>query len=371
MIVCAVGVGIYAFVATPKFRSVAIVRGIENKSGGLGSLLASKLAGLGSIGGFAASMGEVRGDYYVMLLRERSMTEKVIEKFDLRKRLDLEDAPFEDVMDAWKGRVYFKFEPATSSVKIQVDDKDPQFAKDVVEFYVQELDRKNRDLESTKARKEREFAAQRLAEAKDKLFALEDSMSAFQRATGIFDLEEQAKATVQAVAAIQAERLKAVAEYEMMARIFASDNPELSMARMKVAGLDSSLTFFKSNNQDSTERDFILRLESASEDGKTYLRLYRDIEIQSLLLVVLTQQYEQASMDEARNTPTMAVVEPANIGTKRVSPKRGMLVGIGAGFGLMIGLLISGFMNTVAALSSPDHPDHNRYVRFRRSWSGA
>lgn len=370
MLLCAIGVGIYAFTATPRFRSSAVVRGVENKSGGLGSLLASKLAGLGSIGGFTASLGEIRGDYYLMILRERSMCEKVFEKFDIRNRLELPDDPIEDVIDAWKNRVYFKFEAATNTVRIQVDDKDPNFAREVVEFYIQELDRRNRELESTKARKEREFAGNLLAEAKAHLFMLEDSMAAFQRESGIFNLEEQAKATVQAVAAVQAERFMAVAEYEMKSKLFTNENPELNLAKLKLASLDSSLKNLTGPKGDASERDFLLRLDSATEDGKTYLRLYREIEIHSILLALLTQQHEQAKMEEARNTPTMAVVEPASIGYKRVFPKRGMLVGIGAGFGLMIGLIIAGLLSTFGAMSSPDHPDHDKLLRFRRSWSG-
>ncbi|MBL0060458.1 MAG: hypothetical protein IPP40_02945 [bacterium] len=88
MLIAGVAVGIYAFTATPLYRSTAIIRGVENKSNGFGSLLASKLSGLGNLGGFAASMGEVRGDYYLMILRERSMGEKVIERFGLRERLE-------------------------------------------------------------------------------------------------------------------------------------------------------------------------------------------------------------------------------------------------------------------------------------------
>lgn len=369
-LVCAIAAGVFAFTTTPKFRSEAIIRGVENKSGGLGSLLASKLAGLGNITGFAPGMGEVRGEYYLMVLRERSMSEKVIEKFNIRTRLKLEKALIEDVLDAWKSRVYFKYDPATSTVRIQVDDEDPQFAKQVVEFYIAELDIRIRDLESTKARKEREFAGNRLDEARTTLYALEDSMAQFQRVSGIFDLEEQAKATVQAAAAVQAERLVARAEYEMKAKLFNSDNPELSLAKMRMASLDSSLSYLTSPRAENAERDFLLRLDTATDDGKTYLRLYRDIEMNSILMAILTQQYEQARMEEARNTPTLAIVEPASVGNKRVSPKRGMLVGLGATLGIVLGLVSAGVLNVATTFSSPEHPNHEKLLKLKRSWSG-
>ncbi len=370
MLIGGIAVGIYAFTATPFYRSTAIVRGIENNSGGLGGLLASKLAGLGNLGGFATSMGEIRGDFYLVLLRERTMGEKVVEKFNLRDRLKMPNAPIEDVLDAWKARIYHKFEPTPNTVKISVDDPDPKFAQSVVEFYVESLDLRLLELGTVKARKEREFAGQRLEEARSTLYALEDSMSAFQRRSGIFNLEEQAKATVQAVAAVQAERMLARADFELKQKLFTSENPELQIARMKLAGLDSSLYYLNTAPESPAERDYLLRFDAATEDGKTYLRLYRDIELYSLLMALLTQQFEQAKMDETRNTPTLAIVEPATLGTKRVSPNRAMLIGLGAGLGLVIGLLGAGIMSTISAVSASDHPDHEQYLKLKRSWSG-
>lgn len=367
---CALAVGIYSFVATPLYRSSAVVRGIENKGSGLGSLIASKLSGLGNLAGFAPALGEVRGDYYLLLLRAPTMNKRVIEEFDLRTRLKMPDEPIEDVLEAWKSRVYFKYESNTNTVMVQVDDPDADVARRIVEFYIAELDRRNRELESTKARKEREFSANRLVEARATLYALEDSMAQFQRTSGIFDLEEQAKATVQAVAAVQAERLMAQAEYEFKAKLFSGDNPELNIARMKLAGIDSSISTLMSPQAAGLEHDFLLRLDSATEDGKTYLRLYRDIEVNSLLMIMLTQQYESARLEEARNTPTMAVVEPASVATRRSWPKRGLLVGLGAAAGMLIGLFGAGVMQAKLALSSPEHPSYPALQRLSRSWSG-
>lgn len=370
MLIAGIAVGIYAFTATPHYRSSAIVKGVENSSSNFGGMLASKLAGLGNLGGFAASMGEVRGDFYLVILRERSMGEKVVEKFDLRNRLKMQDAPIEDVLEAWKNRVYQKYEPTSNTVRIHVDDPDPKFAQSVVEFYIEQLDVRLRELGTIKAKKEREFAGARLEEARATLYALEDSMSAFQRRSGIINLEEQAKATVQAAAAVQAERLLARAELELKRKLFTSENPELQIAQMRLAGLDSSLNYLNAVPESPAERDYLLRFDAATEDGKTYLRLYRDIELYSLLMALLTQQYEQAKMDEARNTPSLAIVEPASLGTKRVSPKRSMLVGLGAGLGLVIGLLGAGVVSVTSAISSEDHPDHGRFLKLKRSWSG-
>lgn len=367
-LVCAIALGIYAFTAQQVFRSAATVKGVDSESGGLGSLLASKFAGLGSFGGFGGALSQTRGDYYLLILRGRSMSEKVIKEFNLRSAWKMEEAVIEDVIMALQGRTYFKYEPATNTIVIQVDDPDPAQAKAMCEFYIKELDFRNQEIESSKARKEREFTGTRLAEARATLYALEDSMAAFQRESGIFNLEEQAKATVHAIAAIQAERVLAQSEFELKKRLFAADNPELDLSRIKLAAIDSA--FLRMTGADSElEHDFLLHLDRATEDGKTYLRLYRDIEINQLLMAVLTQQYEQAKLNEARNTPTMVVIEPTAIGSKRVAPKRSMIVGLGAMIGFVLSILYAGLVSTIRRHKDDRHPSHESYRRLIRSWS--
>ncbi|MCB9357293.1 MAG: hypothetical protein H6506_00895 [Calditrichaeota bacterium] len=365
-LVCAVALGIYSFVTRSQYRSIAVLRSVEQESGGFGSILASKLAGLGNLGGFSASLGEVRGDYYLLILRGRAMSEAVIDRFDLRSRWRMPTAPIEEVIEKLNSTTYFKFDAGTNTIKVQVDDWEASKAKEICDFYVSELDQRNQSLETQKARKEREFVEKRLAEARETLYALEDSMAEFQRTSGIFNLEEQARATVQAVAAVQVQRTLAQAEYQIKSQIYEKENPELQMARLKKESADSSLA--RLINNDSAEKDFLLRLDRASEDGKTYLRLYRDIEINSLLSALMTQQYEQARYSEARNTPTMLIVEPSAEGTKRVWPKRGVLVGLGA----IIGFALSGFgclfYEYFARLNDPAAPGHEDLKKMRRSW---
>ncbi len=366
-IICAVALTIYAFTAQEKFRSVAVVRGVEAQSSGLGSILASKLSGLGNLGGFTASLGEVRGDYYLLILKGRAMSEAVIEKFGFRKEWKMEKAPLEDVIEVLNSRTYFKFDAGTNTVRIQADDKDPERAREICSFYVEELDKRNQTLESNRGRREREFMEQRLTDARSTLFALEDSMAEFQRKSGIFDLEEQAKATVQAVAVVQAQRTLAQAEYQIKSQLFEGTNPELQMAKVKLESFNSSLEKMLRGESD-IEKDFLLRLDRATEDGKVYLRLYRDIEINSLLTAVLTQQFEQARLSEARNTPTMSVVEPPALASKRVWPKRGMLLGLGAILGFFLGVMFCAVIDYFRAVSRDTHPAYESVRRLKQSW---
>nr|MBC8490743.1 hypothetical protein [Bacteroidota bacterium] len=62
------------------------------------------------------------------------------------------------------------------------------------------------------------------------------------------------------------------------------------------------------------------------ELGVQLLRMKRDVEIQNTLFTFLTQQYEEAKIQEARDTPTVQVLDKAIRPEKRAKPKRKLIV---------------------------------------------
>lgn len=57
-----------------------------------------------------------------------------------------------------------------------------------------------------------------------------------------------------------------------------------------------------------------------------YLDLYREIEIQSKLMEVIYPLYEQAKLEEARETPTVLVLDHAVPPEKKARPIRSLVV---------------------------------------------
>ena len=55
-------------------------------------------------------------------------------------------------------------------------------------------------------------------------------------------------------------------------------------------------------------------------------RLKREVEIQSKLYAFLTQKYEESKIQEARDTPTIQVLDDASQPIKRYKPKRTLMV---------------------------------------------
>jgi uncharacterized protein involved in exopolysaccharide biosynthesis len=350
-----------------RFRSIAVVRSQESGGEGIGSLIASKLGSLGGLANLAPSLGKIPEEMYISILESRWMSERVIDHFDLRTVYGMKTAAIEDVVKALVSRADFDLDELSSVLTIRVEDRSPLRAKEITEYYVDQLDLRNQELKSEASRKEKEFIGQRLDEERWRLTSTEDSLYRFQLATGILDIEEQVKATIQAAAALEAQKLIAQTELQMNLRIWGSINSEAQLSQLKISSIDSTLQALIHSHGVKSD-DLLLGMEEASQQGMIYLRLYRDIQVEQLLVGYLLQQYEQARIGELRNTPTLMRIEPPMVATKRAWPRRSLMVGI-AFFATFIfaSALALAFETFIRIARDPNHPQHLHYLDLRRS----
>jgi hypothetical protein len=66
--------------------------------------------------------------------------------------------------------------------------------------------------------------------------------------------------------------------------------------------------------------------------------LYRETKIQETVYELLTQQYELAKVQEAKEIPTVKVLDPAMVPTKKSFPPRTVLVVLGTMLGITLGM---------------------------------
>jgi uncharacterized protein involved in exopolysaccharide biosynthesis len=361
-------VAVISFLLTPRYRSTVIVRAAESSNSGLGGLLAAKLSSVGGIGGLLPSFGEVPGELYVTILKSRWMFERLIEAFDLRKIYHLESGPLENVIQVAQSRTRFELQPESQTILIYADDADPVRAQAMAQFLADELDKRNQSLRSANAREQREYLGARLDETRQALTAFEDSLVSFQIGTGIVNPEEQVKATINTTAALEAERLAAQVELEMSRHLY-GEGTQPDFLGLRLASIDSALyRLAQSKSADEKGWDVMLHLQDAPESAIRFVRLKRDIEIHQILTAILIQEYEQAKLDEMRNTPTIMRVDPPVISEKKSWPRRGLMVGAASICSLILSSFLALLIDFFRATRNPAHPQHERMGRVRASW---
>ena len=80
------------------------------------------------------------------------------------------------------------------------------------------------------------------------------------------------------------------------------------------------------DTSENVRGNLFLVLSEIPQIDADLMRLTREVDIQSTLFIYLTQQYEDAKIQEAKNTPTIQLLDPAVTPIKKSSPKRLLMV---------------------------------------------
>lgn len=316
-LVCLVSITLYFFVFDLIFLSSATIKS-SSKSSGLLSALESGLPDIEGLdelsGGGGKSAKELAA--YEEILKSRRCLEEVIKKFGLQDRDDflfMEDA----IKNFREEKMQINVEKLSGTMTVSVLDKDPKLAKEIVEYLLLELDKINIELNVTNARNNREFIEKRYNEAIADLTKSEDSLKSFQMIYGMAP-DLQIKASAQSVFSMEAELKSEEVKLDVLRKILSPDQPEIKLQEEKVSSIKNKI----SEIENSTDLDDFLRLGNSPQIAMSYLRLQRNLEIQTKIVTFMLPLFEQAKIEEKRETPTVLVLDKPYIAERKTKPKR-------------------------------------------------
>ena len=310
-------------------------------------------------------------DRYVVILKSSSVLSSVIQKFDLVHVYDITSYPGEKTAKELLSNTDFMIEPE-GNLTVAVYDKDPQRAADMANFFVAELNRVNSELKVQNAKGNREFIEQRYQKNLSDLSAAEDSLKAFQKTSGILALPEQIEASVKAVSEFSAQIALKEVESSVLSRTLSENHPLVEESRNEVNELKRKLEEMKSGtNYRKGEMKSIVPFNNFPELGSEYLRRYRDVEIQYKILQFLTPVYEQAKVEENRQTPSVLVLDKAGPPERKAKPKVAVYALMGFVLSALIGLFITFLVEAVSRLRAK-HPESFMALSdaIRKDWFG-
>jgi uncharacterized protein involved in exopolysaccharide biosynthesis len=316
-----------AYLLPKKYEAHTVLMPPKSSGEGLSKIMKgiplAKLAGAGSLLS-AQGGGENLENLYLAILGSRMLDHEVIDsfklahvyKFDRKKTYYVEDLEKEF-------RKHIGFEVADEGTFVlKAEDESPQRAAGIANFMAARLDAIYKRLSVETEHNQRVFLEQRLALIKTDLDSAENRIVEFQKRNNMMDIEEQSKATIDAGTTMEAKYLAAELNLDIDRRVFSPDNPKIKEAEMELAELrrqrDSLLRERKS--------ELLIPYKMAPDLGLQLLRLKRNLKIQETLFEMMMSQYETAKFEEAKNTPTVQVLDVAVPPQKRVSPKRMKIV---------------------------------------------
>jgi uncharacterized protein involved in exopolysaccharide biosynthesis len=337
-----------AFLIPPRYESTARLMPPDNQSISGLAMVASMMSSGGGGGsgssGLAGMAGDLLGvrstsELFVGILNSRTVQDKLIQQFDLRKLYGIRG--MEDARRSLAAKTTISVERKSQIVSITVTDKSPQRAAAMAQAYVEELNRLVAELSTSSARRERIFLEARLQAVNQDLQAAEKEFSEFASKNTAIDVKEQGKAMVEAAAMLQGQLIAAESQYEELREIYTDNNPrvrslkaridELRRQLEKLGGKGESITSVSSQPGDSMYPS-IRKLPLLAVN---WADLYRRARIQEAVLEALTKQYEMAKVQEAKEIPTVKVLDTAHIPDRKSFPPRLVVMALGTilGFG--------------------------------------
>jgi len=319
----------------------------QGSSAMLLAALAGRSSGLGGLGSLAGGLlgGHTTAALFVDLLHSGTVSGHLIERFHLQqvyhKRYVTDTAKHlakcTEVTDDKKSGV----------ITITVEDTDPVRARDLAQGYLDELNNLVTQTSTSSAHQERVFIEKRLHSVEADLEHAQLELSEFSSTHSTIDIKEQTRASVDAAAKVQGQLLVEQAELDSMRQIYGDSNVRVRETEAAVAALRHDLDRMNGSaaplspatgaSQSALNQDDLTPpLRQLPRLAVPFADLYRRVRVQETVFELLTQQYEMARIEEAKDIPVVSVIDAPGIPEKRSYPPR-LIVALGfAAFGFVV-----------------------------------
>ncbi|RPI03210.1 MAG: hypothetical protein EHM72_02080, partial [Calditrichaeota bacterium] len=289
---------------------------------GISSLISSlPVGGMGLGLGLGTLSDET--NLYLALLNSRTVQETVIKRFDLQSTYKTKTMQ-ETIKILSKNITIEINEDNTLSLTVRA--KTPSFCgkedersakklcTDMANFFIEKLDSVNKVVKLEKARRTRVFIEKRYLQNINDLKLAEDSLHVFQEKYGMVSLEEQTKAIISTIAEVKANLLMKEMEVGVLSLEKSPSHPELRRAQNELKQLQSQYNSLKQKSQAFTNgkanNEMLIPFGNIPTIGLEFARLFRSVKIQEMLLEFIYPQYEQAKIQEEKDTPTVQILDP-------------------------------------------------------------
>lgn len=352
-----------SFLITPVFESTAtILPPQKQQSSGLAGVL-GQLGGLASAAG-ALSGVKMPGDLYVGILGSRTIADKLIARFKLNERYD------EDTMDETRKALALRSEISTGKkdglISVKVADKDPKFAAELANAYVNELASLTQNLAITDAAQRRVFFEKQLKEAKDNLANAEVELRKTQEKTGLVQPSAQVGAMITTIAQLKGTIAAKEVQLNSLRTFATGANPQMQQTQEELRALRGQLAKLESD-QPTRERDLMVSPGKIPAAGVEYVRALRNVKYYETIFELMAKQYEVAKLDEAEDSSMIQLLDRAVPAEKKSKPRRSVYAIAGFAGGLALALLSVLFREGYRR-SRQDPTGALKWQRLRNAW---
>jgi capsule polysaccharide export protein KpsE/RkpR len=329
-----------AFAIPKQYKSSTSIMPPDQQNSGAMMLaaLAAHSGSLGALGNLAGGLigGHSSSELFIDLLHSGSVSGHLIDRFNLlsvyhkRYRIDAAKhlAHCTRIIEDKKSGV----------ITIEVEDTDRARARDLAQGYLDELNNLVQRTNTSAAHRQRVFIEQRLQKVQADLEQAQLDFGEFSSKNSTIDIKEQTRAMVDAGARVQAELLLEQSGLESLRQVYGDGNVRIHETEARIASLKAELAKMTGSSAplaadeplnagsgpaDALKQDALYPpLRQLPRLAVPYADLYRRVKVQETLYELLTQQFEMARIEEAKDVPSVSVIDSPGIAEKKSFPPR-------------------------------------------------
>jgi uncharacterized protein involved in exopolysaccharide biosynthesis len=321
-----------------------------------------------------SAVGARPNTIYIDIALSRTIGEKIIGEFDLKTayKADL----MTDALAALHSHTSFSL-LENGLLKVSFEDQNPEKAAAIANRYVELLDEFNMTLNVTRAGKTREFIGAQLEMHERELREAEDDLKSFQQEHEALQLDQQVTSAIDLVAGLTAEAIALEVDLKILGQYTSPSSEEYVRKKKRFDETLGQLEKFKADSargDDDHIRSYFPSFDRLPDVALELARRLRRVKTEEAIYKLLVEEYERARIEEARDTPTVVVLDQASVPELRSRPRRTMLVLFGGVAGLGWSTLFALFLTVwredryraraVAELVGPIGSDLKRLFRF-------
>jgi uncharacterized protein involved in exopolysaccharide biosynthesis len=323
-----------AFLIPKRYESTTLLMPPDQQSESGLAMMAAVLGKADGLSGLGANLFGLKtsGDLFVGVLRSRTIEDAIITKFDLR--MVYGDKRWEQARTDLAERTDIFNDRKNGIISITVTDRNPQRAANIAAEYVAQLNVVMTQLNTSSAHRERVFLEDRLVQVQKDLESSEKDFSEFASKNTALDVQSQGKAMIEAAASLGGNLIASETELEGLKQIYSENNVRVRALQARVNELRSQELKLTGKDSDKPDADAkndspFPSLRSLPLLGVTYSDLVRRMKVQQIVFETLTQQYEIAKVEEAKELPSVKILDQSNIPETKSFPPRTRLAFLG------------------------------------------
>lgn len=328
----------YAFVATEWYSATLTVVPSQRSQDIAAMSLSAKLPGLES---FSTDVQRIQA-----VLASTSVADEVIARFALRERYGA--AHLEQARAALQTHCVIGVDRKSSVVVLTCEDADPQHAMDMAKAFGEVGNKVFGRVSVSSAREERVFLEGQVAKARHDVDDSSRKLREFQEQHKIIDLPEQSKAVIGAMAQIKGELVSKQIELSYLSGFSGRGESNVQQLQQQIAVMEAKLQQLEaargglpagsgSGSASAVPSSFFPNAMNVPQLRFELEQLMREQKLQETVFGLMTQRFEMARIDEARDTSSFQILDSPTLPTFRSRPRRRQIFMAGVVAGLAVG----------------------------------